>query len=199
MASTTQPGSSITVEAWGLLPEDAEGELVNGQLIEEEMATLVHEALVAFLITVFTNWLGQNRGLVGGSNTKFKVSSRGGRKPDVFVYLPGTVLPRADARVIETPPDIMVEVVSAARNDQRRDRIEKLAEYEHFGVAYYWIVDPQLRSLEILEQGPDGRYIHAVTAGDGRLDRVPGCEGLVLDIDALWAIVDRLLPSEPVN
>lgn len=189
----------MTPEAWGLLPEDAEGELVNGQLIEEKTPTIAHEALGAFLLTLFSNWLGPSRGLVGGSNAKFKVSARGGRKPDIYVYLPGTALPRADASVIDAPPDIMIEIVSAARSDQRRNRIEKLAEYEQFGVPYCWIVDPQLRSFEILERGPDGRYVHAVTLGDGCVERVPGSEGLSIDLDALWAVVDRLLPPERAN
>jgi hypothetical protein len=27
----------------------------------------------------------------------------------------------------------------------------------------------------------------------GTIERVPGCEGLVVDVDAIWAEVDRLL------
>ena len=50
---------------------------------------------------------------------------------------------------------------------------------------------PEARVLEIFELGADGRYVIALTAADGA-HPVPGCEGLVLDLDALWAEVDRL-------
>lgn len=194
MADTAMPGGgeALTLDSWGLLSEEVDGELVDGRLVEEEMATIIHETIVSFLNALLRLWLGAGRGLVAGSNAKFKVSSRRGRKPDLYLYLPDTKLPRADVPVVDVPPDIMVEVVSAGRGDQRRDRIEKLSEYERFGVRYYWIVDPELRSCEILELGADGRYAHAVTATEGRIDPVPGCPGLVVDLDELWREVDRV-------
>jgi Uma2 family endonuclease len=190
------PGNpALSFEAWGDLPEDTDGELVDGRMVEEEVATIIHERIVSLLNWWLNVWLGTGRGLLGGSNAKFRVSTTRGRKPDLFVYLPGSRLPRADSPVIDLPPSIMVEVVSGSRSDQRRDRIEKLSEYERFGVRFYWMIDPELRSFEILELGADGRYAHAVVASEGRIDRVPGCDGLVMDIDALWAEVDRLVAT----
>jgi Uma2 family endonuclease len=194
--SATSSAERLSVEAWGLLPTDEGGELVDGRVVEEEVATIIHETIVSILNALLRLWLGGS-GLVGGSNAKFKVSSRRGRKPDLYVYLAGTRLPRGDAQVVDLPPDIFIEVVSSGRSDQRRDRIEKLSEYEQFGVRYYWLVDPELRSFEILELGADRRYVHAVTASNGRVDAVPGCAGLVIDVDGLWLEVDRLLAETP--
>ncbi len=117
---------------------------------------------------------------------------RGTRHP--IVYLPGSPLPSRRGP-IRAAPDIAVEIVSPTPRDTRRDRVDKVAEYAAFGIRYYWIVHPELQSLEILELGPDGRYVHAVGATSGTVDPVPGCEDLVLDLDGLWETVDRLAPG----
>lgn len=59
-------------------------------------------------------------------------------------------------------------------------------------MRYYWIVDPELQSVEILELGADGRYSLALGASEGMISNVPGCSELVLDLDALWAEASRL-------
>lgn len=39
----------MTLQEWGELDEDVEGELVDGALEEEEMATVLHELVVRWL------------------------------------------------------------------------------------------------------------------------------------------------------
>ena len=56
----------------------------------------------------------------------------------------------------------------------------------------YWLVDPEQRTFEVFELDADGRYIHAAGATAGRVEDMAGCEGLVVDVDAMWAEVDRL-------
>jgi Uma2 family endonuclease len=189
--------SEMTIAAWADLPEDEPGELVDGVLVEEEAPEAIHEIVVTWFTYALRGWLA-GRGFVLGSEAKFKVRPRYGRKPDASFYMPGR---RPEARgAISVPPDIMIEVVTSTPRDARRDRVEKLEDYAAFGVKFYWIVDPGLRSLEIFELGADGRYIHALGAGEDRVETVPGCPGLVLDLRALWGEVDRLLSEEgPAN
>jgi hypothetical protein len=37
-----------------------------------------------------------------------------------------------------------------------------------------------------------GRYLHVLGATTGTLEKILGCEGLTLDLDALWAAIDNL-------
>jgi Uma2 family endonuclease len=187
-----QLGEPMTLDQWAALPEDEPGELVDGRLEEEEGPNLVHETVVAWLIWVFKNWLGQG-GWVFGSEAKYAVRANRGRKPDVTVYLggDGSRLPRDG--IVRVPPDIAVEVVSPSPRDERRDRIEKMDEYAAFGVRFYWILDPGLQSLEIFEL-TGGRYAREARATEGRLESVPGCAGLTIDLDDLWNDLSRLGP-----
>jgi len=172
------------------MDEDEPGELVDGRLEEEEVPNLIHELVVTWLSQVLRNWLGK-RGFVFGSDGKYKVRSDRGRKPDLTVYLHRESR-RPQARgIVRVPPDIAVEVVSPSPRDERRDRIEKMDEYAAFGVTWYWIVDPSLQSLEIFEL-INGLYARVARATEGRLEVVPGCAGLQLDLDDLWDEISQL-------
>ncbi len=183
----------MTLEEWAAMDEDEPGELVDGRLEEEEAPNLIHALVVTWLILVLRNWLGR-AGFVFGSEAKYAVRPNRGRKPDVAVYLSsdGRRLPRSG--IVRVPPDIVIEVVSPSPRDERRDRIEKMDEYAAFGVRFYWIVDPSLQSLEIFEL-MEGRYARTARATEGRMDAVPGCPALALELDDLWSEISRLGPD----
>jgi Uma2 family endonuclease len=189
--TAARPGVRMTLDHWALLDEEVRGELVDGVLVEEEVPDTAHEILVAWIIGVLHAWGRGRRVLVLGSGARLAVSGSRGRMPDVAAYLPGVPRPPLHG-AIGVPPTVVVEIVSGTPRDQRRDRVEKLAEYAAFGVRWYWLVDPELRSFEVLELGPDGRYAHALAATGGVVEPVPGCEGLSLDLGAMWDQLDEL-------
>jgi Uma2 family endonuclease len=184
----------LTLEQWADLDEDEPGELVDGLLEEEEVPSVLHEVVVAWLVRMLGAWAAPRSGWVFGSELKYALSPRRGRKPDVSLYLAGSPLPRRTDSVSREPPSVAIEVLSRSPRDERRDRIEKRADYAAFGVRYYWLLDPEARTLEVFELGDDRRYIVALSVAAGST-AVPGCEGLVLDLDELWRTLDSL-PAE---
>ncbi len=181
----------LSLDDWFALPKNDPGELVDGRLEEEEVPDYLHEFLVTYLGSILFNWIFPRGGLVAASDAKFAVRPRRGRKPDLTVYLPGSQRPPARG-LIRVPPDIAIEIVSPRPRDGRRDRVEKPADYAAFGVRYYWLLDPQLRSLEVLELDSKGRYATALAASGGTQTQIPGCEGLTIELDSLWTELDRL-------
>jgi Uma2 family endonuclease len=180
------PSPVMTLEQWADMDEDEPGELVDGYLEEEEVPDHPHEAIVAWFLAMFHAWASPRLAPVFASEHKLAVSATRGRKPDVNMYAPGTRLGRGS--LSRTPPYLVVEILSPRPRDVRRDRVAKLPEYARFGVKVYLIVDPRMRVVEVYELGADGRYVHGAAATEGKL-AIPGCDGLSLDLDALWAEV----------
>jgi Uma2 family endonuclease len=162
------------------------------------MPTFLHELVVIWLGALLRTWAIPRSGQVVGSETKLAIAKDRGRKPDLSVFLGGAARPRLLDSVVRVAPHVVIEVVSARPRDARRDRVDKLRDYAKAGARYYWLLDPQLRTLEILELEPARRYAHALAATGGRLDDVPGCEGLVIDLDALWTEIDQGAAAEEV-
>lgn len=181
--------SPLEATSWAELPADSSGELVDGVIVEEELPDYLHELVVAWLVATLRSWAVPRGGVVGGSEAKFLLGPRLGRKPDVSVFVPPNLPPRRGPVTI--PPLLMIEVLSRAPSDVRRDRIQKTAEYEAFGVAHFWIVDPEAKTIEGYVLGDKGRYERAFSGSSGNVEAV-GFEGLVLDLDGLWEEGQRL-------
>jgi hypothetical protein len=81
-------------------------------------------------------------------------------------------------------------LLESARRAPRSGR--KIREYAAFGVAWYWIVDPEHRLLQIHELASSQEYRVAAQHRSGVVSDVLGCPGLVLPLDQLWAKIEQL-------
>ena len=83
----------MTLAECAEMDEDAPGELVNEQLVEDEDVGYLYEDIVAWLGWALRSWLASRGGFVGGSDARFGLSRSRGRKPDL------SVVPTSGARV----------------------------------------------------------------------------------------------------
>lgn len=193
--------NTMTLADWANLPEDEPGELVDGHIVEEEESDAPHEVVASWLVYSLGKWGHDHGAWVFGAGLKYALNPRRGRIPDLTVFLSrDRKLPRHGA--LSFPPDIAIEIISPTPRDGRRDRIEKLSEYASFGVRYYWLLDPRILTVEIFRLLESGRYELAQSASEGTIE-VPGCEGLTLDIDAMWRraadSVEPLPEEDPIS
>lgn len=184
----TLKGPELSLEEWAELPEDVPGEIVEGRLVEEEVPEPPHELVIAYLVVALGTWGEASGAMVFTSGLHIAVGQKQGRKPDLSVYFAGR---RPSKRALVTlAPDLAVEVVSPGAQNRRRDRVHKFAEYANFGIRWYWLVDPEARTLEVYELSDEG-YSPRLSASEGAL-AIPGCDGLELNLDSLWQKLDEL-------
>ena len=66
------------------------------------------------------------------------------------------------------------------------DRGDKLKVHACFDVRHVWFVDPEARTLEILERDDKGYRVFDVFSGDGKV-RVAPFDTIGLELALLWA------------
>jgi len=83
-------------------------------------------------------------------------------------------------------PELVVEVLSPGRENERRDREVKLALYARQGVQEYWIVDWQRQAVDVYHRVEDDLRLVATLANDDALT-TPLLLGFSCAISRLWA------------
>lgn len=104
-------------------------------------------------------------------------------QPDL-VYIDRARHSAVTLRGVEGPPTLVVEVLSPS--SVIVDRRTKPPLYAKYGVPYFWMIDPEARSLEVFVLGPDG-YALALRAAGTTAVNLPPFPALTLVPDALWA------------
>ncbi|MHB8510592.1 MAG: Uma2 family endonuclease [Actinomycetota bacterium] len=109
------------------------------------------------------------------------LSERSVLEPDLLFILDGQIEILTEANV-QGAPALVIEIVS----DSRIDRVRKRDLYERFGVAEYWIVDPEADRIEILRRDKDG-FGKPIIVEPGETLTTPLIPGLSIDVSTIFA------------
>jgi Uma2 family endonuclease len=125
-------------------------EFCDGFLEFPAMPTISHQRIVKYLCALLSAFVDQARlGEVLFAGTRVRLRPGKVREPDVVF--------RSAKRSGESSDlywegaDLVMEVVSIAPEDRKRDLVDKRAEYAEAGVPEYWIVDPKSRTITVLK------------------------------------------------
>ena len=162
--TTVQPGTRMTLAEYRAMPETDGGvwELINGEAYRMPPATLDHQFLMDFLVTMINNLMRAVQPMPGlaFSNAGLTLSDFYAPTPDI-IYLRAENLGLANSGYVECIPDLVVEILSSDRN---RDLRMKRYLYAGAGIPEYWILDPVNDVLTVLE-----------LSGDEYVERRLGC------------------------
>ncbi len=125
-----------------------------------------HQRIVAnFYRLLYGFVMGQNLGEVAFAPLAVRLWPGKIREPDVLFYSHA----HADrlGGTISGVPDLVAEVVSPG--SRRVDRQEKFVEYAQAGVAEYWLIDPEQKTVVVFGLGEEGAFGLVVQAGVGEV------------------------------
>lgn len=169
---------------YAALPDDPRCELIHGRFYVSPSPSPLHQFVVAHLCHVLYGLAEHTGGLALPAPSDVHLADHTVAQPDVLYISPGR---REIVRAwIEGAPDLVVEVLSPSTAPM--DRVLKLNRYAGAGVREYWLVDPVGRMIDFLVHDGERFAAHAQYGGIWESPVVPGIE---LDIDALWAAVER--------
>jgi len=148
----------MTYHEYALLPQDRNRyEVLDGELYMTPSPSYQHQIVVIELASILREHVSrQGLGRVLTAPMDVVLSETNIVQPDVL-FLRTDRLPPRDAKNVRVSPDLIVEVISPASVEQ--DRESKKAVYARHGVAHYWIIDPESRTLEM----------HALSGGQYQL------------------------------
>lgn len=172
-----------TIEEFLAWEDDKWAEWVDGKIIRMAPVTLGHQEILNFLLTLLSLYVEEHDlGVLSTAPYAMHLPARQRvREPDLL-FVSRDRMDRLQDRYLEGAADVVVEVVSP--DSRRRDRVEKVVDYEAEGVREYWLIDPPRRQVELRRLGGDGRY-RLIEHEEGILtsEAIPGFR---LRIDWLW-------------
>ena len=124
--------------------EGTDREYVRGELVERSMPNFLHGEMQFELAFRFRQLRDSHR-LFGCSETRMHLAPDLFRIPDIAVFAES----KPDEPVPSRPPLVVIEIISP--DDRYSEMLEKLAEYQQWGVANIWVVDPHRRTLAAYE------------------------------------------------
>jgi Uma2 family endonuclease len=150
-------------------------ELWDGELIMSPAPSFDRQEIVLRFYRRLYDWVSQRKlGKVITAPIDMVLSPHRVTQPDVAFIAQERL--GIIARAINGPVDIAAEVISLG--NRHRDRIEKRDLYEQYGVKEYWIIDPEVQTVEVLFL-ENGRYrlLMRCTADETAASRLlPGFE-----------------------
>ena len=161
------------------LDSDQRYELIEGDILMAPAPDMEHQGISRELeFSLWQHVKTRDSGQVFDAPIDVVLDEKNVVQPDL-VFVARERLGILQKRGIMGSPDVVVEILSPS--SFYRDRYEKKALYERFGVKEYWIVDPANGTIEVFVLGETGYNLFSFAAEKGMV-RSQVIEGYEVDV-----------------
>lgn len=145
-----------TIRDYKHLPEGAPYQLIEGELVRTPAPSPYHQIISANIFKVIAEFTDNKKaGIALYSPIDVYIDNENVFQPDiVFIAKQRRDLITDDG--IHGAPDLVIEILSPST--AYYDMKKKFKLYERSGVKEYWIVDPEMKSVEIYALGTQGSF-----------------------------------------
>lgn len=169
-------------------PSNVVAEVIDGRLYTHARPRVRHARAASRLGSRLCPPFDEGIGGPGGWILLIEPELHLGPDPDILVpdmagWRRETLPELPDDLFVTVPPDWLCEVLSPTTEDI--DRAEKLPVYARERVAHVWLLDPAVRTLEVLRLDGDGYRIAHVWRAEERATAEP-FDAIELPLAALW-------------
>ena len=145
-------------------PEDGRRyELYDGEVFVVPAPTPMHQLAIHEFANLLKAYAQTHGGRVFLSPIDIVFSEFNVLQPDVVFFVHGREHLIDLKQAIRIVPDIAIEVVSPST--AKTDRGKKMQVFTRYGVREYWIVDPELRSVEVYGLADAGYVLTETVSG----------------------------------
>ena len=152
---STKVDPLLTVSDLDLMPDDENRyELFEGELFVSRAPGLPHQRVLTNLLILLGLHLKDHPVARIWPNPGVVFDNFNAAIPDIVFVSSEHIDAIASGEKVTGAPDLVIEIVSAGAENERRDRTVKRQAYSKFGVREYWVVDRYRQTIEVyrLEQ-----------------------------------------------
>jgi Uma2 family endonuclease len=188
--ATPAVDTRLTYDDFLLFPEDGKRhELIDGVHYVTPSPRLRHQDLVGRLYVAIAAYLVEHpmAGRVFLSPVDVVMSFHDIVVPDL-IFVAGDQAAIMTEKNIQGAPALVVEVLS--KSTRKRDAQIKRRLFEQAGVREYWLVDPELDTVQVFRPTAEGRLtrVEELTAEDGGTLATPLLPACAIDVRTLFRL-----------